>query len=564
MGSPRDSHFRFGGQQGDHGGHEASQGHPDQRWGVVHVGGEIALNPAGKSAFSLLGRTARAQACVRVLRTTGLPIMATFLLVTHAWAVPPPPVTFNVNDNRDTVDLNPGNGSCLTVNGTCTLRAAVMEANHYIVAVQINLPAGVYTLGAPSGSDGDDTGDLNIVSVLNSPLVSIVGAGAATTIIDGNMTDGVFYIESDRTVFISGVTVRNGKASSSGGGIYNFGNLTLSDSTMLANSASFGGGLENQGTAVVTRVAINGNSATYGGGIYNQGSLAVSQSVLDANTGDYGAGLATFSMTTASLDFTTLSANKVTAYGGGIYSGGSVALDHSSLTGNEAVIDGGGIYNTSGSTLQILRSTIADGKAARGGGVFNSGSLFVINATVSQNTSTGFGGGIGNDGTGNVYNSTIAYNTAGFSSGISGFGGGIYNNPVGTFNVRNTIVAKNYSPSFGFYDDCNGTVGSYGVNRFLAGTYCVVVQVGSGNHNGLVSLLELGPLKDNGGPTRTIALVPISNGDVIDQAEPCVGPNGATDFLTTDQRDRPRIIGASCDIGAFEYDPGDIFASGFQ
>jgi len=491
--------------------------------------------------------------------------VAGLLLSTMAWTAPPPPVTFNVNDNRDTAALIPGNGQCVTADGTCTLRAAVMQSNHYIVPVQINLPAGVYTLGAPKGSDGDDTGDLNLVSILNSPVLSIIGAGAASTIIDGNMTDGVFYIESDRTVYISGVTVRNGKTSSSGGGIYNFGNLTLSDSTLLANSAYFGGALENQGTAVVTRVAFNANAANWGGGIYNQGSLSVSESTFSANTGDNGAGLATFSMTPAVFDLTTFSGNKVTAYGGAIYSGGVLTLDHSSLTGNEAVHDGGGIYNTSG-TLQIIRSTIASGKAAQGGGVFNSGSLFVINSTFSQNTSTGFGGAIGNLGTGNVYNSTIAFNTAGFGTGIAGFGGGIYNNPAGTFNVRNTIVAANYSPSIGFYDDCNGTLSSYGINRFVAGAtaYCTVVQVGSGNHNGLVSFLELGQLKDNRGPTRTIALLPISNTDVIDHGESCLGPGGAGDLLTTDQRDRPRVVGTSCDIGAFEYDPGDLFFNGFQ
>jgi len=118
--------------------------------------------------------------------------VAGLLLSTMAWTAPPPPVTFNVNDNRDTAALIPGNGQCVTADGTCTLRAAVMQSNHYIVPVQINLPAGVYTLGAPKGSDGDDTGDLNLVSILNSPVLSIIGAGAASTIIDGNMTDGVF------------------------------------------------------------------------------------------------------------------------------------------------------------------------------------------------------------------------------------------------------------------------------------------------------------------------------------------------------------------------------------
>jgi hypothetical protein len=498
-----------------------------------------------------------------LIRATRLLVASIILLASYAWAIPPPAVTFNVNDNRDTVDLHAEDGLCLTVDGTCTLRAAVMAANHYIVGVQINLPAGVYTLHAPSGSDGDDTGDLNLVSVLNSPLVIIVGAGAASTIIDGNQTDGVFYIESDRTVNISGVTMRNGKTSSSGGAIYNFGNLALTDVAILTNSAEYGGGLFNNGTAFVTRVAFNGNTAGYGGGIYNFGSLTISQSSFDSNTAGFGAGLANYSSAVASLSHVTLIANKATSYGGGIYNGAELTIADSTLSGNEAVNQGGGIYNSGGSPLEIARSTIMDGKAQQGAGVYNGGGMTVLNTTISQNTSTGFGGGIGNSGEINVYNSTIAYNTAGFGTGISGFGGGASSSPGSTFNVRNTIVAANYSPATGFYDDCNGTLSSYGVNRFLGGIYCVVNQVGPGNHNGLVSLLEVGALKDNGGPTSTIALKYYAFTDLIDAL-----PLGCTDqfsiTLATDQRGRPRTVGTYCDIGAFEYDPGDIFANGFQ
>jgi len=77
------------------------------------------------------------------------------------------------------------------------------------------------------------------------------------------------------------------------------------------------------------------------------------------------------------------------------------------------------------------------------------------------------------------------------------------------------------------------------------------------------SLDELGTLKDNGGPTKTIALVPPSN--MIDAGIAgleCLGLDNQP--LATDQRGRPRIIGVYCDIGAYEYDPGDIFANGFQ
>ncbi len=485
------------------------------------------------------------------------------LLASYAWATPPPPIPINVNDTGDAVDINPSDGACLTIDGTCTLRAAVMTANHYIVGVQINLPAGVYILGKPSGSDADDTGDLNLVAVPGNPLLSIVGAGAASTIIDGNQTDGVFYIESDRMVNISGVTVRNGKAASSGGAIYNFGILALTDVTILSNSADFGGGLENQGVAVVTRVAFNSNAASYGGGIYNFGSLTISASSFNSNNADFGAGLANYGSDAANLSHVTLSANKATSYGGGIYNGAELTIADSTLSGNEAVNQGGGIYNSGGSPLEIDRSTIMGGKAQQGAGVYNWGGMTVLNTTISQNTSTGFGGGIGNSGGINVYNSTIAYNTAGFGTGISGFGGGASNSPGSTFNVRNTIVAANYSPATGFYDDCNGTLNSYGVNRFLGGTYCVVNQVGPGNHNGLVSLLAVGTLKDNGGPTSTIALKYDASTDLIDvNSGGCLDQNSVN--LATDQRGRPRIVGAYCDIGAFEYDPGDIFANGFQ
>src|SRR5688572_8906943 len=36
---------------------------------------------------------------------------------------------FNVNTNADGVDANPGDGICLTAQGACTLRAAIMQAN---------------------------------------------------------------------------------------------------------------------------------------------------------------------------------------------------------------------------------------------------------------------------------------------------------------------------------------------------------------------------------------------------------------------------------------------------
>ena len=53
---------------------------------------------------------------------------------------------FTVNDTTDAVDVNPGDGICATATPTCTLRAAVMEANALLGADTITVPVGLYTL----------------------------------------------------------------------------------------------------------------------------------------------------------------------------------------------------------------------------------------------------------------------------------------------------------------------------------------------------------------------------------------------------------------------------------
>jgi CSLREA domain-containing protein len=118
-----------------------------------------------------------------------------------------------------------------TGNGNCTLREAVIAANTNANvdgcigagaygADTINLPAGTYTF-AVGGQDeipfspSAASGDLDV-----SESLTIQGAGAATTVIDGNDLDKIFQIHSG-TVTINDVTVRNGTnaAGLNGGGI---------------------------------------------------------------------------------------------------------------------------------------------------------------------------------------------------------------------------------------------------------------------------------------------------------------------------------------------------------
>src|SRR5262245_15221377 len=187
--------------------------------------------------------------------------------------------TFTVDSTADQVDAKPGDGKCATAVGTCTLRAAIQEANEGGGGT-INLNPGTYTLAiAPNGAlPLAATGDLDVYGAL-----TIAGGGAATTIIDGGGVDRVFAMQVASRVEISDVTIRNGLAQpgDDGGGIVNYGNLSLenvtvsgnktrSDATLSADAP--GGGIFNAATLQLRNCTISGNSAAdTGGGIHNKG-----------------------------------------------------------------------------------------------------------------------------------------------------------------------------------------------------------------------------------------------------------------------------------------------------
>ncbi len=228
-------------------------------------------------------------------------------------------------------------------NGQCSLREAITNINNgattysdcapadaYGTSDTINIPAGMYTTASSS---------YNVAA-----NVSIVGAGAGTTIINGNSLDRVFVIGA-YTVSISGVTITGGNTWASwavgGGGILNTGTLTITNSTISNNvingDGTSGGGIGNNGTLTVTNSTISGNVATGwwgggGGGIVNGGALTVTNSTISNNTsnGYYAAG------------------------GGGILNGGTLIVTNSTISNNASsgyATAGGGIYNTTTATL---------------------------------------------------------------------------------------------------------------------------------------------------------------------------------------------------------------------
>jgi len=481
---------------------------------------------------------------LKMLARTALVITAVAIAIPVS-AIPPTPPTFTVNDHaHDLPDDNPGNGTCHTTAGTCTLRAAIMEANRSGSGAIIVVPAATYTLtilANSCASDGEACGDLNLTTPISgSPSITITGAGAATTTIDANKIDRVMLVSSGRSVEISGVTLRNGYSQAdNGGAIYNDnGTVHLSHCVLDSNEANGdGGGLYTLGTATASDCIFSNNKSTadLGGGISNAGTFDLDHSTVTGNTADFG--------------------------GGGIYNDGTLHVTTSTINGNNNAVLGGGIYNDIG-TVYVSASTISGNTAtADGGAIYNGNVLFVANSTISANGAYGNGGGIFNlfSGVANVYNITVAYNEADSDLDFGGDGAGIYNDAGGVFNQRNSVVAGNYLSGQPDYEDCYGEIGIFGSNRF----YATPLQCGPalnslGSALYLDSLNELDILSNQGGPTQTIAL--ISPSSLIGNAVGCFDNMGA---LLTDQRGRPRPPSASnlCDIGAFEYN--EIFADGF-
>lgn len=432
-------------------------------------------------------------------------------------------VTYTVDTGNDRVDIDTDDGICRTNANTCSLRAAIMQANHRFEGgtATIMLPAGFYELTRPiSGPNGEDNGDLNLTTPNTAnESISIIGAGADRTFIDANQIDGVLTIETGRFVGIRGVTIRNGfrQGSGSGGGIKNLGTLVILDSVIADSSTlSGGGGIYNASLLSLVRTTVAGNTAhSNGGGIYSSGTLTLSASTIRSNTARSNFG-----------------------QGGGMYLSGPAS---------------------------VRSSTIHQNAANNGGGLLTIDELTIVNSTISGNRADLNGGGVFNFGNTFVYSSSVIENTADFDSPGSGVGGGIFaDNTAGHRLVLvNTLISSNTRGGAAVYNDCQGTVEVYGYNLLSDLTGCSFA--GNGNAaRGVVSRLTIGALADNFGPTLTHALLPGSQAIDATTAQGCIDNAGTV--LTSDQRGAPRIAGARCDVGAFEYGAvvDRIFRHGFE
>lgn len=227
--------------------------------------------------------------------------------------------------------------------------------------------------------------------------------------------------------------------------------------------------------------------------------------------------------------------------GGGINNSGTLTLIDAAVSNNSAGYAGygGGIYNVYPATLTLIRTTMSGNSAENyGGAIYDENQTVAINSTFSGN-SAHLGGVAWNVNGITLTNSTLSGNSAG-SGGTLFFGGRVA--------VKNTILATTSG------GNCNGgSWVSYGHN-LSDDASCSSLLTATGDLNNTPAGLDPAGLKNNGGPTQTIALVsgsPAIDAIPVSPTNYCTTPDGTTP-IDADQRGITRPQGAACDIGAFE------------
>lgn len=452
-------------------------------------------------------------------------------------------VVREVNVNADTDD-----GACTVEN--CSLREAINDAN---------------ATGGDIWFATGFTGSINLLTPLpqltNPNAIHIYGPGANIVTVKRDAEAPamrIFDINGTGVYSISGLAINDGDVRPIGGA---FNNL--------------GGGIRilNSRGVTISQCTFTNNWANNGAAIYNgvnpaNGPLNVEDSTFTANNaGSGGGGIENRFGNRLNVNRSTFNANGANNFGGGIHNrdNGRVEIWDSVFTGNVANT-GAGVNNDDTGSLTINRSTISGNNAVVGGGISNrNGGLDVFDSTLSGNTASEGGAAYNHVATMNFYNSTISGNTA------SSLGGGIYFTLQGASHgmISNTTITGNQAPNGGGVmifsgqsvvrirssilagntgnqgPDLYGTIHSGGYNILgTTGGSWGNMNPATGDQIGQFSIInaQLAPLADNGGPTRTHALLPgspaLNNGNAFD--------------ATADQRGYARVVGGTADVGALE------------
>ncbi|CAA0098855.1 putative outer membrane protein pmp9 [BD1-7 clade bacterium] len=364
-----------------------------------------------------------------------------------------------VDTQEDLIGVDVNNGICTTASGLCSLRAAVMVANHIHTSTGtpsiINLPAGTFTLSLPEPQTDDNAlgGDLDVQG-----NIYVGGVSAETTIIDGNravMETRLFEVLSGASVTaFENMTLQNGKDTTSGAFYITKGDLHLLNVKIQNNESNNAVAKIADGRVYVENSSFLNNTSYGYGNLWASDPIFVRNSEFSGNrSGDGGAIYLKDSFNPdgwSLIEATTFDNNASSNNAGAIYHHyGNVEIVDSSFTQNGATDKGGAIYSTAFSTtnIRIENTQFMRNEARNSGGALSlyDGDIVVSNVTFSNNkvpSSTSEGGAIA------LGNGDLALNNALFVSNSSAYRGGAIMNSSGNIEVSSTVFDSN-SAEFG-------------------------------------------------------------------------------------------------------------------
>lgn len=395
-----------------------------------------------------------------LLRRLLAPVLATLLLAVVVAldalapaAVSAAPGSFTVDDGTDLVDAGI-DGECRTVADTCTLRAAVQEANAAGGTTQILIAPGVETIKLGlAGVGGAEVGDLDVEAGVTVQVIgNVLDVNRVVEVNASAMSDRHFHVAEQGRLELVHVALRDGVAAGDGGAILNEGGVLITntvDSTaswdaLSGNRASgAGGAVANSKTATLevrnisatsstnTRIDVSRNDAgTVGGAIANAGGT-----------------VDVVGSTTPLSHDVYLDNNTAVLDGGAVHNslGGSVLLGCRAYARFSIAERGGDVFNEQG-TFTMAGGGVDGGSATNGGGIFNAadGVVQVVagecqDAQITRSTAVEDGGALHNVGKVSVdAGAVLAISGAG--SGGDAVRGGAIHQSSGSLDVTGSIV----------------------------------------------------------------------------------------------------------------------------
>ena len=377
--------------------------------------------------------------------------------------------------------------------------------------------------------------------------ITLQGPGFQYLSISGNNTDAPLLHQGAGALYINDLSVEHGlndiqSNNARGGCIFSSGSVFLNDSVVAyctANNATNTGGAEGgaiyghgvslSNSSVVNSSAINSQSYGLGGGIYSRGSVAISHSVVAGNYASLEAG-GLYAFSGLNVMYSTIDGNHAGRDGGGLVALGNITISNSTISNNQAIASIGGAYVQGyGATAPTL----------------------ILSSTISGNRAGTVGGAKVTDYDARVSNSTIAFN---YEGSATTYGAGLYIRDINV-DLESTIIGNNTYAGGASPDDLGGTASATttGANNLVGYS-----SVPTPSDTILMQSPLLGPLANNGGPTRTHRIL---------SGSPAVNAGNDVANVASDQRgsDYPRVVGSFADIGAYELNSADvIFVNGFD